>query len=106
MFLPRIVLFANVRSLSSMTRTPALSVNVSSLILLSSLGIRELTLQTFYRLCFSDCDDQLSEIGLVLEFLLPFANYNLTISNYNSSTNDIHFLFDKFVVPLSEVKTK
>ncbi|CAG5089325.1 Oidioi.mRNA.OKI2018_I69.PAR.g12176.t1.cds [Oikopleura dioica] len=54
----------------------------------------------------SDCDDQLSEIGLVLEFLLPFANYNLTITNLHESANDIHFMFDKLVVSLAELKTK
>lgn len=62
----------------------------------------------FYRLKLfsSDCDDQLSEIGLVLEFLLPFANYNLTITNFYESANDIHFMFDKLVVSLAELKTK
>ena len=55
---------------------------------------------------FSDCDDQLSEIGLVLEFLLPFGNYNLTITNFNDTANDIQFVFDKHVLALSALTSK
>jgi len=53
-----------------------------------------------------DCDDKLSEIGLVLEFLLPFGNYNLTIRNFNDSANDLQFVFDKHVIPFSASLSK